>query len=167
MTTFEENRMSIHTKTNILFVLVFVLLALVAWQEIRTRLYVSSITSDTSTSTPVYGADVAKEPFNQADEIRKQLLTSATSSFGEVITISSKEIVVKTKLIDVSKLAALDFSKNPLLPMLEKELTAGITAATTGDVTNLKAGDVVMLVTKESVYSDDALTAVSISRAGP
>jgi hypothetical protein len=103
--------------------------------------------------------------FDQTKAINDSL--SATKAIiGTVVSSTASQIVIKTSLVDLNALATFDFKKSQTLPTTDKNLTIKITKDTTisGQIAD---GGSVTVQTKESVYGDGDLTAISINTSAP
>lgn len=151
----ENNRGNIQ-KNVVVFSLIIVALAIiVVWQQWQIR--------QLKGGQAFFTAKMSD--FDRAKTINDNL--SATKAIiGTVVSFDGNQVVVKTNLIDVTALATLDTEKFPILPSIEKNLTIGVTSVTTV-FGKIIAGSPVSIQTRESVYGDGPLTAVSITVFDP
>ncbi len=164
---YESDSKKIKTGLLLLSLMVIIMGAVIFKQQRDVNILLDSRQLDQDSNLPAQNAlTLEKQPdFNQMEEVAKQLTSNTRSVMGVISSISAEQIVIKTKLVDFSKLATIDYDTQQPLPAIEKELTIKISGDTKIQSTNaLNAGDAVAVVTNELVYADTVLTAVSIDK---
>jgi len=103
--------------------------------------------------------------FDQASETEKSIVNNTNKITGTIINISDISFIIKSSVIDISKLKDLDYSKSVTLQNIDKIYTVKFNNETKFVNINkeiLKKWQIIDVTSKELVYKTDKLNAVEI-----